>query len=216
MSQDFYFYVESRANGGWDVPDAFTPPDAPLHRRVQAFAWLGGSAGIRGLFFGDEAPVAFRAGHPPAWESSALHRWMRPDAWAGEPDTPRISWLPFAELMVDLWDATRIVVAGRVPAPHAALFGDGSQPFPESALRAAGWDGDAVRLLRQSPPALAPLDRTHGQARHEVLASDPHRPLDVTWCESISDYLGRERADAFRSLRRFGGDAELRVIAVFA
>jgi hypothetical protein len=38
----------------------------------------------------------------------------------------------------------------------------------------------------------------------------------VTWRESISDYLGRERADAFRSLRRFGDDAELRVIAVFA
>jgi hypothetical protein len=216
MSLDFYFYVESRASGEWKVPDAFTPPDAPLHRRVEAFAWIKGSSGAGGLFVSPNAPIPFRPEHPPAWESSALCQWMRPDLWAGEPDTPVIAWLPYAELMADLWDETRLTIGGSVPAPHAALFGDGTGPFPESALLEAGmYENDVRRLLGRGKPVAAPVDRSFGHARNEIEAHHSHHPLEVTWRATIADHLGRERADAFRSLRRFGDDADLRVISTF-
>lgn len=211
MSDHFWFYVETRTSGGWDLPAEHVDLQADHHRQVRHFAWLRGSSRLRALFFGGGTRFPFRRGEPPAWESSALFRWLRPGGV--EREMPEIGWIPFAELMVDLWDETRLVVRGSVPAASAALFGDGGQPFPEAALRAAGWDEHEIGRLSEGAPAGAAIDRTFGAARHEIDASRPEQPLDVTWSASISEYLGRERADAFRSLRRFGDDADLRVVS---
>lgn len=214
MSQDFYFHVETRASGEWTCPDEFPEPATRGIPRGE-FTWIKGSSRTQALFFGESALFPFRPEHPPFTEASEVLRTLYPEGWTvGDRDLV-LAWIPYAELMVDLWDETRLLVGNRVPARYAALFGDGTAGFPEAALAAAGWDPHQIGRLREGGPASEAIPRSHGPGRHEIETSNAERPLDVTWTDTVARCLGPGRADAFRSLRRYGTDAELRVISIF-
>jgi hypothetical protein len=197
MSVDFHLYVETRAGGEWTCPDEF--PQMTIHGLPRGeFTWIKSSSRTSGLFFGEGALFPFRPGHPPFTPASELLRTLYPEGWnVGDRDLT-LSWIPYEELMVDLWDETRLLVGNRVPAGIAALFGDGT----------------AIDRLREGGPALESIPRSTGPGRSEADASHPERPLEVTWTDTVAGCLGRRRADAFRSLRRHGADAELRVISI--
>jgi hypothetical protein len=214
MSVNFHFYVETRASGEWTCPDAF--PAATVHGLPRGeFTWIKASSRTPGLFFGEGALFPFRPEHPPFTPASELFRTLYPEGWKMGDREIVLSWIPFEELIVDLWDETRLLVGNRVPASVAALFGDGNMSFPGAALAAAGWEQHAIDRLREGGPAIEAIPRSTGPGRREVDASHPERPLEVTWTDTVAGCLGRRRADAFRSLRQHGTDTELRVISIY-
>lgn len=211
MADCHLFYVETRASGEWIAPDEFIDPDPQL-LTVRDFTWMKRWAPASWLFFGDDAPIPFRIGRPEWTRASALYRSWFPAGW--EERELEIAWIPYEELMVDSWGESRLTVKTRVPASAALLFGDGDQPFPEAALTAAGWDEEQIRRARDGHMASTPIDRTGSRERHEVEASHPLRAFEVTWRETVAGFLGDWRLEAFRSLRRYGSDDELRVVSI--
>jgi hypothetical protein len=209
VSIDFYFYVETVATGVWTRPDAC----AHLERAAALgeFTWLPRRAAGAALFFGKTARFPFRSGRPPHTEASALFAYIDRGLDWDELD-PR--WVSFEELLVDSWDEPTLLVEARVPVTLAALFEDGEREFPEAALLARGCAEPMMHGLRQGTLASQAIDRTFGKARHEVETAPTSAPLSVTWRDSVSKLLGADRAASFRNLRRYGKDAELRVIAL--
>jgi hypothetical protein len=58
-----------------------------------------------------------------------------------------------------------------------------------------------------------PLDRTFGRGRFEIERAAPEARVSVTFRASVSEPLGEPRAAAFRGLRAYGADPELRVLS---
>lgn len=214
MSTDYYFYVESLQMGLWNRPVDLA--DATHARRnLGEFAWLKGSSPACGLFFGERAVFHFRAGRPPVTEESTLFRHY---SYMSENDLKalRPAWIPYAELMVDIWDEPALTIRGLVTARDASFFSDGKAPFPAAELQASGWSESELARLREGHLTDQPIDRDTGLGRYELDASLPTALLSVTWTDSINGYLDPRRAEAFRSLRRYGTDAGLRVISLYA
>lgn len=211
MSLDFYFFVETRRNGEWIVPEPFLAKGA-AGREVQELLRVRWSSSFGwGFFFSTDAFFPVRVG-PPEWTpASALFRWLSDHGVMDDPPE-RLRWLPYEELLVDTWDESWITVGNQVPAALAPLFGDGSQRFPEAALMAAGWDEHRIHRFREGRPA-APVGRVAGPGRHEVETSHPEAPLTVTWRDTVTGCMTAERTAAFRALRQFGPDPDLRIVA---
>lgn len=212
MADYHLFFIETRAAGEWVVPEEFIDRRDPRIPSVRDFTWMKRWAPSSRLFFGDDAAIPFCTGRPEWTRASALYNTWFP---AGYEDRELdVAWIPYEELSVDGWCERWLTLATRVPAPAALLFGDGGQPFPEAALAAAGWNEDEIRRARDGQLAAEPIDRTLGRARHEVEAGHPMRAVEVTWRESVAGFLRDWRAEAFRSLRQYGSDDQLRVVSI--
>lgn len=212
MADYHLFFVEMRASGEWIVPEEFIDRRDRRLLWVRDFTWMKRWAPASWLFFGDDAAIPFRTGRPQWTRASALYNTWFPEGY--EDRELEVAWIPFEELMVDGWDESWLSVETRVPASAALLFGDGDQLFPEAALAAAGWSEDEIRRARDGHLAHAPIDRTNGRARHEVEASHAMRAFEVTWRETVAGVLRDWRVEAFRSLRQYGSDADLRVVSI--
>lgn len=211
MSRDHYFHVETRRSGDWTVPEGF--PCSPYRSEpLGEFTWLRGRSRCARLFFGPSAIFPFKPGPPESRARSALFRYLGP-GYDFEENEWQICWIPYPDLMVDLWDEMQLVLRCDVGSRDAALFGDGRQPFPRGALRARGLDDFHIDLLQEGEIVAAPIDRTHGKARFEIESAAPEVRAAVTFVASVSEYLGR--AEAFRGLRAYGADDELRVVSMY-
>jgi hypothetical protein len=160
VSLDFYFYVEVRTGAGWNRPEEFAL-EGSAHRHLGEFTWLKGRSRVQHLFFGDRALLRFRRERPPDTENSALFKYL--DLFYDyEDDERRLSWIPFEDLLVDLWDDQCLIVSARVRADLADHFGNGRQAFPSEALRTAGMDPYDVNYPREGALVEEAIDRTYG------------------------------------------------------
>ncbi|MDI1451338.1 hypothetical protein [Polyangium sp. 6x1] len=213
MSLDYYFHVETRRTGDWTVPEGF--PQSPYRPEpLGEFTWMRGRSRSARLFFGSSAVFPFKPGPPESRARSALFRSLGPD-YDFEENERRICWIPYPELMVDLWDEMRLVLQCEVGSRDAALFGDGRQRFPADALRARGHDDFRISLLQEGEIVNEPIDRTHGKHRFEIEALAPEVRIPVTFVASVRGYLGEARTEAFQSLRVYGRDEDLRVVSMY-
>ncbi len=214
MGTYLHFYVEARTAAGWGVPAGFRaePWSLGCHEHLGQFAWLHPRDGAAGLFRGPRALFPLRRGRPADRAGSAF--FLHLDAYYDyDRDEEQLSWLPYEELFVDCWDRDTVLVAGPVPARHALLFGDGRGPFPAAELAAAGVAADAVEGLRAGRLAEGPVDTAFGAFRFQLSRLPPEQPVDVTWAETIGAFLGEPCASAFKGLRRYGPDEDLRILA---
>lgn len=214
MSFDFSFYVETRTSGVWNRPDEFAA-EQEFSRRLGGFTWVSGKSCVQSLFFGDGALFQFRRERPPDTRDSTLFQHLD-SFYDYDYNERRLSWLPYEEFLIDQWDEHSLLVSGRVPASQAALFGNGSQPFPEEALMVAGRDRYVIQRLREGHLVCDPVDRRFGRGRNELVECPGDWLITVTWADSVSGYLGALRAEAFRSLRKYGSDRDLRVISLYS
>lgn len=215
MSSDFYFYVEAWQAGHWNRPEACAEA-SEVQGRLGAFSWLKGSSPARALFFGDDALLPFYSGWPPTCENGTLFRHYSPMGTA-DLNSLQPAWIPYPELMVDLWETPGLTLSAQVPARDAEVFGDGLGPFPTSRLQERGWSAEELNRLRSGGRLTdQPVNRSVGQGRYAREKALPTARLIVSWTDSISAYLGTERAQAFCALRRYGTDEALRVIALYA
>ncbi len=215
MSIDVYFYVEQRTKAGWRVPCAYAPErDSDWPRE---FTWMKRRhAGA--LFLSENACFPFRYDDPPQSRlcDFIAHRWPRQDCGWKTQHQPR--WVPFADVLVDLWDdPDGLLIEASVPAADARAFGAGQGQLPVAALEASGWTADRFdRLWLNSQPVSSPIDREHGAGRFAAERTPPSYPMTVTWRGSMRWLLGSQRCDDFQSLRSLGPAADLRVIAILA
>lgn len=212
MSIDYYFYVETRISGDFAVPEGF--PRGRFKSEPQGeFTWLRGSSPVAaGLFFGPAALFPFHQGAPAYSSQSVLFRSRGHDAAY---DDLRPSWIAFPELMVDLWDEMQLVLQCNVPCRDAAFFADGRQPFPVNALKNRGISEYNLSRLREGTIVHAPIDRTRGRDRFALDNAAPETRIPVTFVETVRDYLGPHRTDAFRGLRVYGADDDLRILSTY-
>jgi hypothetical protein len=214
MGRYYYFYVESYTSGGWTVPknfqgDAYHPP-------LGEFTWLSSRSAQKDLFWGETRLFEMRRELPPERANSAFFRRLDSYDYDYEVDEQQISWLPYTELQIDAWDEPLLILERHAPARYARLFGDGQQLFPRQQLLDAGYDEEnseallyfasAGRLSQQS------IDRTQGKYRHQLEQLPSDAPVLVTWTTTISDFLHEFRANAFKSLRQYASDEDLRII----
>ncbi|MDI1433689.1 hypothetical protein [Polyangium sorediatum] len=212
MSLDYYFHVETRRSGDWTVPEGF--PCSPYRSEpLGEFTWLRGRSPRARLFWGPSAIFPFQPGPPESRARSALFRSLGPD-YDFEENERRICWIPYGDLMVDLWDDMQLVLQCNVGSRDAALFGDGRMPFPEDALRARGHGDFEIDGLQEGEIVNAPIDRTQGKRRFEIEVLAPEVRVPVTFVASVRAYLGESRATAFRDLRAHGREDELRVVSM--
>ncbi|TKC92092.1 hypothetical protein [Polyangium fumosum] len=213
MSLDYYFHVETRRSGDWTVPEGF-PCSRYRSEPLGEFTWMRGRSRRARLFFGPSAIFPFRPGPPEGRARSALFRSLGPK-YDFEENEWRICWIPYGDLMVDLWDEMLLVLQCDVGSRDAALFGDGQKPFPEDALRARGHDDFELDDLQEGEIVHAPIDRTHGKLRFEIDVLAPDVRVPVTFVASVRTYLGEGGAEAFRGLRAHGRDDDMRVVSMY-
>lgn len=124
-----------------------------------------------------------------------------------------LSWIPFADLFIDCWDADRLTLVWCVPARYALLFGDGQQAFPAAALLEAGLPVERLDRLRDGWLANEPVDTTFGRDRFRIAELPPDREVEVTWRVSIREFIGELHAERFKRLRQLGPDESLRILS---
>jgi hypothetical protein len=214
MSLDYYFYIETRISGDFTVPEGFPRGRFESEPRGE-FTWLRGRSPVAaGLFFGSAAVFPFHRGVPEHTSRSALLRSLGPH-YDFEHDERRISWIAFPDLMVDLWDEMQLILQCNVPSRDAALFADGRRAFPAEALKQQGISEYDIGRLREGNITSSSIDRTQGRDRFQIESAAPESRIAVTFVETVRDYLGHHRVEAFRGLRMYGADDELRVISMF-
>src|SRR6185369_13550191 len=102
MSLDYYFYVETKRSGEWKVPAGFEHEEYQ-HKRLGEFTWIRGKSPVADLFFGASAVFPFRREIPRDRGSSAIFQYL--DSFYNyQIDEMRLSWIPYTDLLVDLWD----------------------------------------------------------------------------------------------------------------
>jgi len=214
MSIDYYFYIETRRSGDFTVPEGFPCGRFESEPRGE-FTWLRGRSPVAaGLFFGPAAIFPFHRGVPAHSSRSALFRSLGPH-YDFENDERCISWIAFPDLMIDLWDEMQLILQCAVPSRYAALFADGRRAFPAEALKQRGIADYDLGRLREGKITNTPIDRTQGKDRFHMESVAPETRIPVTFVETVSDYLGHSRVEAFRGLRVYGTDAELRVVSMY-
>jgi hypothetical protein len=124
-----------------------------------------------------------------------------------------VCWIPFEELFIDDWDSTTVLVRGKAPACYAPLFGNGTCPFPERELLAVGVAEQDLAELHAGHLAEEPVDTSFGRYRHEISQLPPERLTKVTWRDSLPAFMRPGVAGAFRRLRTYGPDPDLRIVS---
>jgi hypothetical protein len=215
MGLDYSFFCQKRANQGWiDVACAEGSLQGP-----PGFTWIDDKDVVRHLFWGDRSLFAMRRDLPPDIASTLLFQRCGQAAFSEWYH----SWLPFDELLLDLWDESFVFFSKQVAPKYVNIFGDGQQPFPRGHLLAAGMpEQDVDRLQntsyyeREAAIVNEPVDWESGKNRFELANTRPNYLLWVTWKVSVSSCLGDWRAREFRGQRRYGNDEELRIVCLFS
>jgi hypothetical protein len=213
MGLDYTFHVEHHQDGQWTVPPNLLPP--PRFSHPGEFLWLSRHSPARDLFFGDGALFPFISGPPPDWTSSLLFQYFSP--WYDFKENEwQISWIRFEDLLVDDWAHERLLLRNLAKSQYVHWFGDGSQPFPHQQFLNAGLsEWDVFKHYHESVTHVA-VDRTWGRSKFEIEQAGPDFFFDVTWSATIAQAIGEQATSDFRSLRKFGSDAELRVISTYS
>jgi len=201
----YTFAVEHKQAGRWDIPDELVDFHEPGVFWVFSSHWSG-----RKFFFGSSAWFPLRRGPPPAWKDSRLYQWFLP--YDFESNDWEISWVPYANLFVDDWETEQVCVGAPAKARYASWFADGSQPFPHRRIHEEGIAPEHV-LLYDWDFCESPVDRTCGRDRWTLEQTPPDDYVGVTWIATIAELLGADTTTTFKQLRRFGDDADLRVIS---
>lgn len=209
-----HFYVERREPEGWGVPPDFAPEGWTFEcdRPFGAFAWAPPRCGWLGLFFGSAPLFAMRPGPPDDRRGSPLLRHLDP-LYDYRRNEDGLSWIEYAELLIDCWDTDLVTVGGTVPVRYALLFGDGQQAFPGAALLGAGASEQEMERMRGGRPVSAPLDVAFGRQRSRLGDLPPNQPVEVTWRATIAELIGEPHAGLFKGLRRYGPDEDLRILS---
>ena len=209
-----HFYIERRRDDGWIVPAEFKPEAWTFECdwRFGGFAWAHPSNGWLELFKGADGLFRFRSGPPDDRRGSPLLRYL--DGWYDyEGNEDHLCWIPFEELFVDFWDVDKVTVRSRVQARHALLFGDGQRPFPRAELVAAGVEEDVVERYHQGEWVDEPVDVSSGKDRSRLNGLPGDSVVEVTWRDTISEFIGEPLAGLFKGLRQYGRDEDLRVLS---
>jgi hypothetical protein len=216
MSRHYNLYIETCRTGVWNRPEEFAREKQPhySHQKYGEFVWVSRHVDAETLFFGKRALFQFQRGRPPETEHSALFQYL--DLYYDyEEDEGRLSWIPYQDLLVDLWDEMNLLVQAEVAPKYAAFFADGIQPFPEQAFVEAGLDEYRITAIRQGQIVNTPIDRSFGRGRYELAECPPDGTLAVTWKDSVRGQLGDWCVKAFGALRQYGSDDQSRVISLF-
>ena len=215
MGLDYQFYVQKRTAEGWQVPPGFANGQGE-REEFGGFAWIDDKASARDLFCGTKALFPLRSEVPPEITNTLLFQRCGAAFWEWYH-----GWLPFEDLLLDLWDEPDLLICKRVEARYANLFGDGRQSFPRRGLLSAGVAPVEVEGLEGAAPfafdaelVADPIDRERGKKRFELERVGPDFLVEVTWKASVRSFLGDWCAKEFRNLRRYGRDEELRVICL--
>lgn len=214
MGYSYYFYVETKHLGQWTVPLGFEK-NKYNYERLGNFAWISSRSKVKDIFFGAKAVFPFRRELPPERRFSALFQYLG-TFYDYQDDEYKISWLPYTELLVDLWDEMQIIVTNKIYAKNVDIFGDGNQPFPKDELLKFGWEPYQISNFRQGTITELSIDCSYGKYKHDISLVPPDRLVNVTWVDSVTNYLGDEQKQAFLDVRKFGSDEELRVISMYS
>lgn len=222
MADYRHFYVECRSTTGWAVPNDFVPTATAF----KSDAHLGGFAAAHprwrwlDLFaigrYVIEPLFRLRPGPPDDRRGSALLQYLESvHHYDYEKNDYHLSWMPYEELFIDCWTTDTVLVGNEVPARHALLFGNGEQPFPTAELVATGVEEAELEKFRNGWWVNEPTDVSFGVHRHQLSQLPPERDVCVTWRDTIAGFVGEGYADAFRGLRRYGRDEDLRILMMW-
>ncbi len=212
MADYYHFYIEQRGPDGWSLPADYKGESWLHHAYVGEFAWAHPRERWLALFFWERALFPMKAGPPDDWRGSpflenlSLHYDVRNDDLG-------LYWISYPELFIDCWDTDFVTLISSVPASFALIFGDGNQRFPESELLEAGLPQERIDKIRRGWLATEHVDNLFGRDRFIVAQMPSDRQVDVTWRATISEFVGEPYANAFKSLRRYGPDDSLRILA---
>ena len=214
MGLYYHFYVECRTPDGWAVPQDFEPEPWGFKSCGHLGEFTFARRGWVDLFWGPEALFPMRQGPPEDRRGSPLFQYL--DTFFDyEREGESLFWLPYEELLVDCWDTEKVLVRAKAPARYALLFGDGRGPFPRAELLAAGMKEEELPGWRDTGLTREAADMTFGPDRFRVSGLPPEREVEVTWQETVSGFMGERDAGAFRRLRRYGPDADLRLLVMW-
>jgi hypothetical protein len=208
---DYCFYVQKQTPRGWGVPPGYVAPEGKTDESGFVM-WLHSRANACQLFWGLFPQIPMRKGEPPGIEDTDLFREWGEAAFRDWYH----SWVPLEDMLLDLWDERTVLICAEVEARFASIFETGDHPFPREQLVAAGVAEDILEEWRVGDVTDKPVDWTWAGRRHELHTTDPTRPVEVTWLTSVSDVLGESHSAAFRNLRRYGRDDELRIICTYS
>lgn len=210
-----HFYVEQHGADGWGLPPGleFHPFTFECDQRFGGFAWAHPRSGWLGLFWGPDALFAMREGPPDDRRGSPLLQRYVDWSYDFRRNEDALCWIPYTELLVDSWETDLLLVRAPVSAGYALLFGDGRQRFPSAELLDAGASDAELRRLARRSLAHEPINIIFGKQRSLVAELPPDRPINVTWRETISEFIGEPHAGLFRGLRQYGRDADLRILS---
>jgi len=216
-----HFYVEVRTNAGWNAPLGFVPTEQsdlflrPSRdpRRGQ-FAWAHPAIGWPSIFIGEQAIIPFRAGAPDDREGSSFFTYYdRQYRYDYSVNEDQICWIPYSHLLIDDWDQQTVLVGSSVGVAIAPVFGDGRQRFPRTLL-AEDETRDIADVRRAAMLVGKPVDTAFGRERFRNAQLPMDSEVDVTWIQTIAEFIGTTWVTAFRELRNYGADDQLRVISV--
>jgi len=218
-----HFYVECRSADGWAVPGNFVPspmafesgyPRGEFSSAHPRCRWLDLFA--IGGFVIEQPLFRLRPGPPDDRRGSALLRYLdNVHHYDFSKNESHLSWMPYEELFIDCWDTDTVIVIGAVAARHALLFGNGEQPFPAVELLAAGVEEEKLERVRNGWWTTQPVDMTFGPDRYYLSQLPPDREVGVTWRDTIAGFIGESHTAAFRALRRYGRDEDLRILSMW-
>lgn len=222
MADYRHFYVECRSADGWAVPTNFVPGATAFksHAHLGEFAsahprqrWLDLFAIGRYVV---EPLFRLRPGPPDDRRRSALLRYLdNVYQYDYAKNDSHLAWMPYEELFIDCWDTDTLLIGNSVPVSYALLFSNGEQPFPTAALVAAGVEEQELERLRNGWWTEKPVDVTFGPNRYSLSQLPPEREVPVTWRDTIATFIGELHVEAFRGLRRYGRDEDLRILSMW-
>jgi len=211
----YHLYVESRSAEGWGVPPDFEPEpwSFDCHRHLGQFAWVHPRYHWTDLFWGSDASFPMRRELPEERCGSAFFRYL--DSYYDYTcDEDKICWLPYEDLLIDCWEEDTVTVKAKVPSQFALIFGNGRRSFPHSDLISAGVAASKLDDLRNGRVTRDPIDVTFGERRFQITELPPDREVEVSWVETIRNYIGESHTNAFRRLRHYGRDEDLRILSM--
>lgn len=208
MSTTLALFLERFAEGRWVTPTGLLPR-FPRKRATPLgnleVCWWPLHWPQTGLFFGDHAVVAMRAGVPGDLSAGLAQRvpasFEGEGTWAG--------WSLLGDLCLQRWESETVLVEAQVEARLAAQFGAGQRARDE-LVRELGGDGAVLGSPRRLAGGAQDWEQTR---RHELYGIPANQPVAVTWRETIAHFAGRIVWDeGLARLRDAFSSSEYRVV----
>ena len=208
MSTDISWLLEVNQAGQWapatDIADRLSDPRT--HLGIVNVCWWSVRSCRTSLFFGPDAIIPFNLGLPQDL-SAAIHEYVQPNF---ADDMTYAGWISLAELDLPSWHEQKVIVGGPVKAEFATLFGDGSQPPPIDALRDKGF---TEPVLENTTDWKSKRQLAFSQTPSHKLRKLPRDFLvDVTWVESLADFVGSIWHDGLSQLATIDQPEKYRVV----